>query len=80
MVIILQDAFLTALLLGYLILRPQVVDDFLLLAIHPADRDYEEELPRVQNKSHDRPDEAAKAPTMHLDLPLVNSAVGQEFI
>lgn len=73
-----QDAFLAKLLLEHLILRPEIFDDVLLLAIHPAGQDHQKELPKVQNVYHVRPDDGAKAPTMRLDLPFVNAAVGRE--
>jgi len=50
--------FLTELLLEYLILRPESVDDLLLLAIQPTGQSHEKELPRLRNVFHNQ----AKAP------------------
>ena len=53
LVIVEQDAFLANPLLEYPVLRDQVMDHFLLLALDPANEDYEVELPRLQNEVHD---------------------------
>ena len=53
LVIVEQDPFLANPLLEYPVLRDQVMDHFLLLALDPANEDYEVELPRLQNEVHD---------------------------
>ena len=52
LIIVEQDAFLANLLLEYLVLRDQVMDHFLLLALDPADQDEEIDVPRLQNEVH----------------------------
>ena len=53
---------------------------FLLLAVHPAHEDNEEELPRLQNEVHGRPDDGAKGstPPCALILPFVDAGGGRE--
>ena len=47
-----QDSFLAKFLAKYLILRAQVVDDLLLLAVDPAGKNDQRQLPRLQNEFH----------------------------
>ena len=53
LVIVEQDPFLANPLLEYPVLRDQVMDHFLLLALDPADQDEEIDVPRLQNEVHD---------------------------
>ena len=52
LIIVEQDPFLANPLLEYPVLRDQVMDHFLLLALDPADQDEEIDVPRLQNEVH----------------------------
>ena len=47
-----QDAFLSQLLAKHLVLRAQVIDDLSLLAVDPARKNKQIELPWLGAKSH----------------------------
>src|SRR5262249_37557719 len=63
LVIVEYDTALAELLLEDFVFGAEVVDHVLLLAIHPAGKDGEQEMPRVKNeilRNHDRPRAAGK--------------------
>ena len=47
-----KDTFLSQLLFENLVFRDQVLDDLLLLAVDPSGYARKEELPRLQDKTH----------------------------
>ena len=47
-----QEAFLAEFLLEHLILGSQVLDDFLLLTVHPTSENHEIELPGLKDEIH----------------------------
>ncbi len=49
-----EDSFLTELLFEHLILGPEVLDHFLLLAVNPACDNDDIELPRLKREIHER--------------------------
>jgi hypothetical protein len=62
-----QDPFLAELLFEYRVLGSQILNHILLLAIDPAGKDHDEQLPRLQNEFHRRLDGQAK-PTRSLEF------------
>ena len=54
LIIIKQDSFRAKLCFQNSILGTQVFDHFLLLAVNPAGKEHQHQLPRVQNKVHRR--------------------------
>jgi hypothetical protein len=55
LVIVQQNTFSTELLFEHLILSSEILNDFLLLPIHPASQNHNEQLPRLKDKRHRRP-------------------------
>ncbi len=52
LVVVEQDAFLAKLLLEHLVFGAEVLDDLLLLAVDPAGKDEEEQLPGLEDEVH----------------------------
>src|SRR5207245_312837 len=47
-----ENALLAELLLEDLVLGPQIVDDLLLLPLHPSRHDHKQQLPGLENEVH----------------------------
>ncbi|MCA9123326.1 MAG: hypothetical protein H6822_08250 [Planctomycetaceae bacterium] len=54
LVVVQENPLVTELFFQYSIFGTEVVESFLLLAIHPAGKDEETELPGLQNERHEQ--------------------------
>ena len=52
LVIVQLNSFLANFFFKYLVLGPQILDHFLLLAIDPAGKEHHHQVPRLQNEVH----------------------------